>query len=52
MKNVGMSTRGPASGSTTVQPEADAAPVPQTNDTSDEFTERFKSAIKSNLVKS
>ena len=50
MKNVGMSTRGPASRSTTVQPEASSAPV-QTNDTSDEFTELFKSAI-SNLVKS
>ena len=52
MKNVGMSTRGPASGSTTVQPEASSAPVPQANETSDEFTERFKSGIKSNLVKS
>jgi hypothetical protein len=51
MKNVGMATRGPASGSTTVQPEASSAPVPQTNETSDEFTEQFKNGIKSNLVK-
>ena len=51
MKNVGMATRGPASGSTTVQPEVSSAPVPQTNETSDEFTEQFKNGIKSNLVK-
>ena len=51
MKSVGMATRGSASGSTTVQPDVSSAPVPQANETTDEFTEQFKSGIKSNLVK-
>ena len=47
----GMGTRGQITGSTTVVPDATSAPVLQSNPTSDEFKDRFKDGIKSNLVR-